>query len=88
MYKIKDASEQRRASSVVHLFWDSATSILANPHAAQQSLPGPELLGVLSAVKANMRAQLFLVNELLEHLLEDLLTCTLPTLFVLCPQQR
>ena len=65
MYEHNDPNEKRIASSVVHLFWDSPASILAKELPASQSLPGPELVGVLSAVKANMTVQLLLVKPLL-----------------------
>ena len=65
MFEHKDPNEKRLPSSVVHLFWDSPASILAEKLPASQSLPGPELVGVLSAVKAKMTVQLLFDKLLL-----------------------
>ena len=67
MYELADHDKRRSPSSVVHVFWDSRALILAKSRPDCQSLPGPELLGVSSAVRANMDVQLPLVSLLFNY---------------------
>ena len=62
MYSYTDADVKLHPSAVVHLFWDSPDAITKNTIRAPSSLPGPELVGVISAIKAKMIVLLALLS--------------------------
>lgn len=56
MHRYEDATPRQSPSSRVHMFWDTMDALLNGPKSI--ALPGPELIGVHSAVVAGMDTQL------------------------------
>ena len=58
MHRYEDATPRQSPSSRVHMFWDTMDALLNGPKSI--ALPGPELIGVHSAVVAGMDTHLVL----------------------------
>lgn len=62
MHNYTDADVKLHPSAMIHLFWDCQDAITATTIPGPISLPGPELLGVMSAIEAKMIVLLALFN--------------------------